>query len=156
MCATRHRASTLPRPDLTTRRHRVTVERDMRASPSQLYWAWTDGFETWFATPGRIWMRAEVDQPYYFEVEQDGDRHPHYGRFLTLDPDERIEMTWVNGKGGTDGAETVVTIELIPKADGTRVRLTHAGFYDSDAADHHEAAWPRVLAHLDEELDEPA
>jgi uncharacterized protein YndB with AHSA1/START domain len=145
-------AARLPRPELSGRSHTFTVERDMAASPSAIFRAWTEQFDTWFARPGVIRMRPQADEPFYFEVEHEGARHAHYGRFLALEPGRVIELTWTNGKGGTDGAETVVHVDLTTTGAGTRLRLTHSGFYDEDAAKQHEDAWPRVLAHLDERL----
>lgn len=144
----------IPQPDLSGRPYRLTVERDMRASPAAIYRAWTEGFDSWFATPGPIRMRAKVDEPFYFETEHAGERHPHYGRFLVLRQDELVELTWVTGAGGTGGAETVVTVELEPTARGTRVRLTHAGFYDEESARQHEV-WGQILTMLDERIATP-
>ena len=138
-----------PAPDLSQRPLGHTVERDMAASPAALYRAWTGEWERWFATPGSLLMRAEVDEPFFFTVEHEGTRHPHYGRFLRLKPDRLVELTWVTGKGGTEGAETVVMVELEPKGTGTRLRLTHRGFYREESRAENEAAWPHVLAHLD-------
>jgi uncharacterized protein YndB with AHSA1/START domain len=45
-----------------------------------------------------------------------------------------------------------VTVELAPEGTGTRLRLMHAGFPDAAARDRHLAAWPVVLAQLDERL----
>ena len=90
----------------------------------------------------------------FFETHFDGGRHPHYGRFLKLVPDELIEMTWVTGDPGTLGAETVITLELTPQNDGTLVKLTHAGFTDEKIRDGHAEAWPMALAILDERMAE--
>jgi uncharacterized protein YndB with AHSA1/START domain len=139
-------------PDLSTRPFETTVERVMIASPSALYQAWTSKFDSWFATPGTLHTQGEVDTPFFFEVHAGPARHPHYGRFLRLEPDRLVELTWVTGAGGTEGAETVVTVDLAPHEDGTRLTLRHAGFASEDAAHGHGQAWPAILAHLDETL----
>lgn len=139
-------------PDLSSRPHQCVVERAMKSSPAAIYTAWTERFDMWFAVPGAIRMRPQVDEPYFFEVVHEGARAPHYGRFLTLDPDRLVELTWINGRDGTSGAETVVRVELTAAGNGTHLRLTHAGFYDDRSAKQHEDAWPHVLAHLDERL----
>ena len=142
----------LPRPDLSRRPHRFTVERDMKAAPARIYRAWTEAFDTWFASPGVIRMRPAVDEPFWFETVHEGSRHAHYGRFLTLEPDRFVELTWMTGTPGTAGAETVVTVELTATTDGTHLRLTHAGFYDQTGLSQHDGAWPGLLADLDEQI----
>ncbi|MER7467997.1 SRPBCC domain-containing protein [Streptomyces sp. NPDC097981] len=145
-------------PDLADRPHRLTVERAMLALEHTLYAAWTEEFDRWFAAPGSVVMTAEPGAPFFFETESAQERgapatrHPHYGRFLRLVPDRLVELTWVTGRDGTAGAETVVTVELSPHPIGTRLRLTHAGFYDEAARDNHETAWQAILARQDEVL----
>jgi uncharacterized protein YndB with AHSA1/START domain len=83
-------------------------------------------------------------------------RHAHYGRFLRLEPDRLVQLTWVTGEGGTEGAETVVTVALIPgPGDRTHLSLKHEGFPNAAARDGHLGAWPMILEHLDEVLSRP-
>ncbi|WP_040833028.1 SRPBCC family protein [Nocardia brevicatena] len=136
-------------PDLSARPYELTVEHVMAASASLLYLAWTRGFDIWFAEPDSVRMRPEVNEPFYFETLHEGARQPHYGRFLRLEPDRLVEMTWVTGAGGTEGAETVVTVQFIKQPRGIRLRLRHSGFASEQARDRHREAWPAVLERLD-------
>ena len=142
-------------PDLSERPFHLTVEREFPVPPGMLYDAWTQRLHEWFAAPGSVAMRPEVNAPFFFETQYESEtdavvrRQPHYGRFLQLVPDRLIQLTWVTGAGGTEGAETVVTIELVPGSGCTNLRLVHAGFATEAARDRHAHAWPSVLERLE-------
>ncbi|HTV53238.1 MAG TPA: SRPBCC domain-containing protein [Steroidobacteraceae bacterium] len=138
------------KPDLTTRPFHLSCDRCMRAAPQRLYCAWTEQLDHWFATPGTVLLRPELNAPYFFETLYQGTRHPHYGRILRLEPHHRIDMTWVTT--ATHGAETVLVLEFEPSALGTHLRLTHSGFDDEASMHRHEIAWPRVLERLDTKI----
>jgi uncharacterized protein YndB with AHSA1/START domain len=141
-----------PRRDRADGSFDVVLQCDMKATPDAIYKAWTAQIDTWFAAPGQIRMVAQEGEPYWFDVVFNNEHHPHHGRLMRLHPDQLVEMTWVTGKNGTWGAETLVTVELKGNASGTSVRLTHRGFFDEPAAKQHGEAWPQVLEHLDEVL----
>ena len=136
-------------PDLSERPFALIVEREMTLSPEAIFAVWTQQFDRWFAAPGTLLMVPEVNAPFFFEAHFDGRRFPHYGRFLRLERNQLIELTWLTA--ATLGAETILTIELAPRDTGTHLRLTHAGFPNAELRDEHEVAWPGVLAQFDEQ-----
>jgi uncharacterized protein YndB with AHSA1/START domain len=131
----------------------LVVGRSMPLPAGVLYRAWTEQFDVWFAAPGSVRMRPELGEPFYFETEYQSTRHPHYGRFLRLSPGRVVELTWVTGAGGTEGAETVVTVDLAHEdVHHTSIELTHAGFTTEPQRDRHRDSWPLVLEQMEQRL----
>jgi len=133
----------------------MTCEHTVNAKPSAVYAAWTTQFDTWFAQPGTLSLSPAPGRPYFFYNRDEWGRDPHYGRFLALIENRLIEMTWLTGNGtaeGTQGAETILRVELVPKGAATEVRLTHSGFVSQKSCDGHRENWPLALELLDEAL----
>lgn len=144
--------SPVPRPDLSTRPLQMTCAHTVTAKPADVYAAWTERFDIWFAQAGTVSMVPEPGRPYFFYNRDAWGRHPHYGRFLDLEKNQLVEMTWMTGNGtaeGTEGAETILRIELVPKGAGTEIRLTHSGFVSEESCSGHEENWPLALKELD-------
>jgi uncharacterized protein YndB with AHSA1/START domain len=137
-------------PDITTRPYHLEVERELGLPPEKIYQAWTEKIDVWFAAPGTALLRPAVNEPFFWEVDFEGNRHPHYGRFLELEKDHILELTWVTS--GTQGKETILRLELSPTENGTMVKLTHSGFPDLESMKQHEDAWPMVLAQLEQKI----
>jgi uncharacterized protein YndB with AHSA1/START domain len=133
-------------------RHAFVIERRMAASAKAIFDAWTTHFDTWFASAGEMSMNASPGEPYWFNVVHEGERYAHYGKFLRVEYGRLIEQTWVTGRNGTDGAKTVVLVELESLEVGADLRLAHGGFYDEESARRHRDSWSQILEHLDASL----
>jgi uncharacterized protein YndB with AHSA1/START domain len=74
------------------------------------------------------------------------------GEVLEVDPPRRLKHTYVFAM--KPEAPTVVTWELTPVPEGTRVTLTHAGWTDAHTApEKHAAGWTEILGLLKSELE---
>jgi len=126
----------------------VTATRQLKATPERVFRAWTDPADVkrWFK-PARLIMNAQVDGLWHSEVEWEGKRWPHYGRFTRLERPRLFEQTWMSE--ATHGLETLVRVEFEAKGGGTEVRLTHSGLPD-DQAENHRNGWEDILSSLDD------
>ena len=128
-------------PDLSSRPFAAQVARSLATAPKQVYAAFTTQWEQWFAERGTAIVEPIAGQPFFFQTQHENQRHPHYGRYLRLEPYRLVELTWLTGAKGTGGAETVLTVEIKSEAGGSAVKLRHAGFHDEAAAEQHRQAW---------------
>jgi uncharacterized protein YndB with AHSA1/START domain len=131
---------------------KVNVSRLIRTAPEDVFRAWTDPerMQRWFGTKKQI-VNPKVDGLFYLAMEQQGRIWPHYGRYLRLEKPRVIEFTWMSE--GTEGRETVVTIELAARDGGTQLTLKHEGIPDTELGRGHQQGWTEIVAEFAKSLE---
>ena len=128
---------------------RITVTRRIRAAPERVYGFFTDPalWARWQGTSANIDARpGGILQV----VMGPGGSGVAEGRFVELDPFERIVFTWgwaSSPLSTLPPGSTVVTVHLRPDGDGTVVTLTHDSLPQGER-DIHEAGWSLYLDRL--------
>jgi uncharacterized protein YndB with AHSA1/START domain len=130
---------------------RLVIERVLPASPAEVYAAWTTP-ETLrlFMCPGAQTapvVAADVRVGGSFRIVMRGDRDmEHRGEYRVLEPGRRLVFTWASPVTGWQ--PTLVTIELSPHEDGTRLVLVHEGLATEDIRAGHRWGWTGILEKL--------
>ena len=130
----------------------VNVSRLIRAAPEEVYRAWIDPerLQRWFGTTRQI-VNPRVDGLFFLAMEHQGRIWPHYGRYLRLEKPRLVEFTWMSE--GTEGRETVVTIEMTAREGGTQLTLTHTGIPDTQLGRGHQEGWTAIVAEFAKALE---
>lgn len=131
---------------------RADLARRYDHPPAKVFAAWTDAAKakSWLATGGDVVMHPTVGDLFYVNMIYGGNKYPHYGRYLRVDRDERLEFTWVSE--GTHGKESVVTVTFKAVGKGTEVSLAHEGLPDEKNAKDHEGGWTELVEALAKDL----
>ena len=81
-----------------------------------------EGIEKWFFD--FVGFQPELGSEFSFLVEHEGTKYDHRCVVTEVVPEKKIVFTWrYHGHAG----DSLVTIELFPEKDGTRLKLTHDG-----------------------------
>jgi uncharacterized protein YndB with AHSA1/START domain len=135
---------------------RLVVERVIPASPADVYEAWTTP-ETLrlFMCPGDMTATVDADVRVggtFRIVMHDGPRDvEHRGEYRVLEPGRRLAFTWASQ--GTGWEPTLVTVELSPHEDGTRLVLVNEGLATEDVRGRHRRGWTSIVEKLAKEVE---
>ena len=139
-------------PDTT-----LVLKRTYQAKREKVFRAWTDpqALTKWFApTDDSSTPLAQVDLrvggSYRIQMKTpDGRPHTVHGVFREIKEPERLVFTWQWEESWACGVgETLVTVELHERPDGTELVLTQEGFVDAAERDRHIGGWTGCLSRL--------
>lgn len=136
----------------------VVVERLIKADAPRIFRALTEASELtkWCFTEAATDPRTGGDYRWTWRSRVDPKRdHERFGKYLEVVPHSRIVFEW-RGRvwdSNEQMPDTVVTITLTPRGDGTLVRLVHSGWPNTTAArtlrDSHQGGWTYYMENLD-------
>jgi uncharacterized protein YndB with AHSA1/START domain len=129
----------------------LTLTRTIPATPAEVFDAWlnTDHPGNPWTDARKLIFDARVDGLFYFHTAK-GEGWPHYGRFLAIEKNQRLQYGWMSPF--TLGLESVVTVTFQKKGDDTLVTLTHANLPDDEMGRMHDEGWKGCLGRFAEEF----
>jgi len=137
----------------------LTLKRRLKASPAQVFAAWTDPEKIvhWFGPAETIVgsVRAEMDvraggrYRLRFKTD-DGESHEVGGVYREVVPSSRLVFTWA--WHSTPERESLVTVTVAKDGDGAMLTLLHEQFFDQKAREGHERGWTGTLEKLERYL----
>ena len=102
----------------------VVLERTLTAPVAKVWKALTDvdQMRQWYFDLKEF--KPEIGFEFEFVVEHEGNRYHHLCRVTEVVPQKKIAYTWrYQGEPG----DSLVTFELFPEGEKTRLKLTHEG-----------------------------
>ena len=132
----------------------VVVERTLDASVARVWKALTDvdQMRQWYFDLKEF--KPEIGCEFEFLVEHEGNNYYHLCKVSEVIPQKKIAYTW-RYKGAP--GNSLVTFELFPEDDKTRLKLTHSGIETfpktpAYARKNFETGWTAISTELEEFL----
>jgi uncharacterized protein YndB with AHSA1/START domain len=134
----------------------LTLKRRLKASPAQVFAAWTDPEKIveWFgpaetvAGSVRAQMDVRVGGRYQMNFDtDDGESHQVGGVYREVVPNSRLVFTWA--WHSTPERESLVAVTIAKDGDGAILTLRHEQLFDQAAADGHKRGWTGTLEKLE-------
>ena len=133
----------------------VVVERTLNAPVQKVWKALTDvdQMREWYFDLKEF--KPKVGFEFEFVVEHEGNTYHHLCKVTEVIPHQKIAYTWrYKGEPG----DSLVTFELLPDGDKTKLRLTHEGLETfpktpAYARKNFEAGWTGIASELEKFLE---
>ena len=134
----------------------LTLKRRLKASPAQVFSAWTDPKKIvqWFGPQQTVAgsVRADMDVrtggSYAMKFQtDDGEHHQVGGVYREVVPNTRLVFTWA--WHSTPERESLVTVTVASDGDGSILTLLHEQFFDEAARTGHQRGWTGTLDKLE-------
>jgi uncharacterized protein YndB with AHSA1/START domain len=135
----------------------LEVRRVVAADAETVFNAWTnpDALRHWIGptpefTRGEVSVDLRVGGRYRFNmISPDGKDNIVGGKYVEIAPPNSLSFTWQwEGEHEFSEAETLVSLQFLPHADGTEVVLTHEKFPVEEMKDKHMQGWTGCLEQL--------
>jgi uncharacterized protein YndB with AHSA1/START domain len=125
----------------------LVIERSFNAPVARVWKALTDvdDMRRWYFDLKEF--KAEAGFEFEFTVEHEGVQYCHLCRVTEAIPPKKLAYTWrYKGQEG----DSLVTFELFPEGDKTRLKLTHEGLetfpkLPAYARRNFEAGWTQLI-----------
>ena len=133
-----------PDPDV------LEVRQQVAADPARVHAAWTDPAELarwwWPQLPGTTYdVDAREGGDYRIRADQVG--FGVHGRFVAVEPPDRLELTWTWEDGDVDGPPERVEVSFAAHDGGTRVVVRHH-LATPEAGEDYRQGWTDCLVRL--------
>jgi uncharacterized protein YndB with AHSA1/START domain len=141
----------------TTENTSLEIKRFINAPRDRVYRAWTDPAELqrWFGPEDvrtiKIAADVRVGGKYRWDLlKEDGEEWACLGEYRELVPGRKIVFTWKwDDDEAWENHDSVVTVELSDRDEGTELKLTHEKLPGEQSRDRHNEGWNSVLDRLD-------
>jgi uncharacterized protein YndB with AHSA1/START domain len=135
----------------------LTLKRRLKATPAQVFAAWTDPEKIvqWFGpretVPGSVQADMDVRAGGRYAMRfttADGESHKVGGVYREVSPPSRLVFSWA--WQSTPERESLVTVTIAPNGkDACLLTLHHEQFFDEAARTGHERGWAGTLEKLE-------
>ncbi|MFT4959209.1 MAG: hypothetical protein ACI92Z_000282 [Paracoccaceae bacterium] len=126
----------------------LSLEREFDIPAEQLFdWISSKGkVLQWFGPEGMKVAESALDfsqtGPWYAVMSNDTMRVKVSGHVTHVDPPRSVGLTWGwHDEDGARGAESHVTLTVVPTKIGARLLLDHRDLDDSEQSARHEQGW---------------